>query len=166
MKSALKKRKRISAGDRRRSIIETAMLEFARKGFHGTTTRDLARAAGVSEALLFQHFKNKEEIYEEVQFLCLEAEQAAGDTLSGLRPGTEALIFSIVILIYEVFCGFGGRAKNEMLRRLQAHSMLEDGKFARAFFEKHFIHWFPFVRKCFAAARVSGDLVDKEIPDL
>jgi len=36
---------------------------FSRKGFAGTTTRELAAAAGLNEALLFRHFGNKEEIY-------------------------------------------------------------------------------------------------------
>ena len=36
---------------------------FAAKGFDGTTTRELADAAGVSEALLFKHFPNKEALF-------------------------------------------------------------------------------------------------------
>ncbi len=35
------------------------MAAFARSGFKGTRSRDLARAAGVSEALIFKHFPNK-----------------------------------------------------------------------------------------------------------
>ncbi len=36
---------------------------FARKGFRGTTTRDLATHADVNEAIIFRHFNNKEELY-------------------------------------------------------------------------------------------------------
>lgn len=49
--------------DRRQQIIEAAMELFARKGFRGTTTRDLAAHAGVNEAIIFRHFKTKEELY-------------------------------------------------------------------------------------------------------
>jgi AcrR family transcriptional regulator len=49
--------------DRRQQIIESAMELFARKGFRGTTTRDLATHAEVNEAIIFRYFKNKEELY-------------------------------------------------------------------------------------------------------
>jgi len=49
--------------DRRQEILTAAMELFARKGFRGTTTRDLATHAEVNEAIIFRHFKNKEELY-------------------------------------------------------------------------------------------------------
>jgi len=39
------------------------MKLFAKKGFRGTTTRDLAIQAEVNEAIIFRHFRNKEELY-------------------------------------------------------------------------------------------------------
>lgn len=38
------------------------MAAFAEKGFHGTTTRDIATAAGLSSAALYVHHKSKEEL--------------------------------------------------------------------------------------------------------
>ena len=49
--------------DRRQDILTAAMALFAEKGFRGTTTRDLATQAEVNEAIIFRHFKNKEELY-------------------------------------------------------------------------------------------------------
>ena len=49
--------------DRRQEIISAAIELFAQKGFRGTTTRDLAAHAGVNEAIIFRHFKTKEELY-------------------------------------------------------------------------------------------------------
>src|SRR5262245_55489368 len=49
--------------DRRQDILTAAMELFAEKGFRGTTTRDLATQAEVNEAIIFRHFKNKEELY-------------------------------------------------------------------------------------------------------
>jgi AcrR family transcriptional regulator len=49
--------------DRRQDILIAAMDLFAKTGFRGTTTRDLAAAAGVNEAIIFRHFTNKEELY-------------------------------------------------------------------------------------------------------
>src|SRR3989304_5256210 len=49
--------------DRRQDILMAAMQLFAQKGFRGTTTRDLATQADVNEAIIFRHFKTKEELY-------------------------------------------------------------------------------------------------------
>jgi len=50
----------------RTRILQTAQKLFASKGFDGTTTRDLAQAAGVAEGTLFRHFANKKSILVEV----------------------------------------------------------------------------------------------------
>jgi len=57
---------RIPGPERKEKILAAAVELFARKGFAGTTTRELALAAGINEALLFRHFGNKEELYLEV----------------------------------------------------------------------------------------------------
>jgi AcrR family transcriptional regulator len=49
--------------DRRQDILTAAMDLFAKKGFRGTTTRDLATQADVNEAIIFRHFNNKDELY-------------------------------------------------------------------------------------------------------
>src|SRR5258708_30190837 len=67
-------KKRLSAEERREAITDAARAIFAEKGFHGTTTRELAQAASVSEALLFQHFPNKEAIYEAMLAACFKTE--------------------------------------------------------------------------------------------
>ena len=51
---------RMKARDRKNQILLAAMELFSEHGFHGSRTRDLARKAGVSEALLFRHFPTKE----------------------------------------------------------------------------------------------------------
>lgn len=52
------------AGDaRREQIIGVAMRLFGENGFRGTTTKEIANAAGVSEATVFKHFANKNELY-------------------------------------------------------------------------------------------------------
>jgi AcrR family transcriptional regulator len=51
-------------GDKRREqIIHTAVNLFSQKGFKGTTTKEIARAAGVSEAMVFKHFDSKDALY-------------------------------------------------------------------------------------------------------
>src|SRR5436190_3487159 len=49
--------------DRRQEIVASAIELFARKGFRGTTTRDLATHDEINEAIIFRYFKTKEELY-------------------------------------------------------------------------------------------------------
>ncbi len=52
------------AGEERRlQILAVAMSLFSERGFRGTTTKEIAHASGVSEAMVFRHFANKEELY-------------------------------------------------------------------------------------------------------
>jgi len=53
----------------RSRILQAAQRLFASQGFDGTTTRDLAQAAGVAEGTLFRHFPNKKAILVEVATL-------------------------------------------------------------------------------------------------
>jgi AcrR family transcriptional regulator len=48
---------------KRQEIIAAAIELFAKNGFRGTTTRDLATHAGVNEAIIFRHFNTKQELY-------------------------------------------------------------------------------------------------------
>jgi len=51
-------------GDERRDqILKTAITLFSQRGFSGTTTKEIARAAGVSEAMVFRHFASKDGLY-------------------------------------------------------------------------------------------------------
>lgn len=54
---------RLSAPNRRKALLTAALELFSRQGYRGTTTREIARRAEVSEALLFRHFPSKEELY-------------------------------------------------------------------------------------------------------
>ncbi len=54
---------RMSAEDRRRQLIEVAIDLFSRKGFDGTTTKEIAAAAGVTEAIIFRHFATKQDLH-------------------------------------------------------------------------------------------------------
>lgn len=52
-----------TAAERREALIEAAVEVFAERGFHGTPTTAVAKAAGISQAYLFRLFPTKEELY-------------------------------------------------------------------------------------------------------
>lgn len=54
---------RLSRANRRKAIVDAAVELFAEVGFRGGTTRELARRAGVTEPVLYEHFQTKSDLY-------------------------------------------------------------------------------------------------------
>jgi AcrR family transcriptional regulator len=54
---------RMAAAERRQHLVETAIRLFTEGSYHGTTTAEIARAAGVSEPILYRHFASKRDLY-------------------------------------------------------------------------------------------------------
>jgi len=54
---------RLTAAERRDSVLDAAMIEFADHGFEGTSTEDIARRAGISQPYLFRLFGTKKELF-------------------------------------------------------------------------------------------------------
>ncbi|MFD7729873.1 TetR/AcrR family transcriptional regulator [Kitasatospora phosalacinea] len=63
---------RMSAEERRESVVRAAMVEFARGGYRGTSTEAIARRVGVSQPYLFRLFPNKQAIFEAAAEHCME----------------------------------------------------------------------------------------------
>jgi AcrR family transcriptional regulator len=54
---------RMAASERRRHLVETAIRLFTEGSYRGTTTAEIARAAGISEPILYRHFASKRDLY-------------------------------------------------------------------------------------------------------
>ncbi len=54
---------RMAGAERRVHLIETAIRLFTEGSYRGTTTAEIARAAGVSEPILYRHFASKRDLY-------------------------------------------------------------------------------------------------------
>src|SRR6266542_5517629 len=67
---------RMAGEERHLQILRVAMSLFSQRGFRGTTTKEIALAAGVSEAMVFRHFATKEALYSAIldQKACLHDE--------------------------------------------------------------------------------------------
>jgi AcrR family transcriptional regulator len=87
--TAAKTRK--TAEERREAILEAALIEFAERGLHGTSTDDIARRAGISQPYLFRLFGTKKELFMAACARCMDqTRQAFADAAAGLQ-GEEAL---------------------------------------------------------------------------
>jgi TetR/AcrR family transcriptional regulator len=79
---------RLSAGKRREQLLQVAIDLFSRKGFKGTTTREIAASAGVTEAIIFRHFATKEQLYTAIIDRRLNSPEAA-KWIAGLRAAMD-----------------------------------------------------------------------------
>jgi AcrR family transcriptional regulator len=94
------RRRRMPAAQRREVILAAAEDTFARCGYHGASLDDIAHGAGVSKALIYEHFTSKRELHgslldEHVAeiFRRLEATAERGDAGERrLRSGLEAFL--------------------------------------------------------------------------
>src|SRR5215211_8661461 len=93
-------RRRMPAPLRREAILAAAEEVFARRGYHGAALDDIAQAAGISKALIYEHFTSKRELHaslvtahvEEI-FRRLQANHEAGTTgEERLRGGIDAFL--------------------------------------------------------------------------
>jgi AcrR family transcriptional regulator len=85
-------RRRMAARDRRALILDAAREAFAEGGYHSTSLEDVAERAGVSKALLYEHFDSKRDLHAAM----LEAHvrdllERIGVALAGAEPGEERL---------------------------------------------------------------------------
>src|SRR5436305_3719371 len=101
----MKSTSKLSAQERREAIIKAVRRAFAEKGFHGTTTRELAEAAGVSEALLFKHFPSKEALYTAMHSSCCQQAAGEGRALMDLEPSTSSLVLLVHFLVARLGLG-------------------------------------------------------------
>ena len=89
---------RVQSQDSRDEILKAAMELFANRGFHETSMSEVAREARVSKALIFWHFKTKEELFVAVLNRLLEpyfidfAEEASMDERVQIEKLVEAYL--------------------------------------------------------------------------
>ena len=124
-------------GDLRRQLILGAARRcFARNGFAGTTTKSVAAAAAISEALLFKHFPSKAALYAEIL-----AEECEADPdllhLLGQEPSTATLVQLVRGMVGHFMQINDGLGEQDAQRlRLMVTSHLDDGEFARLLYAK------------------------------
>lgn len=128
----MNRRARIAAPDRRQQIMDAATELFARQGFKGTTTRQIAEHVGVNEALLFRHFSKKEDLYWAI--IDHKCRTATGlDRLSaGPWPSADGALFAGIAEDM-----LRRHEKDGNLLRLVLYTALESHRLSRRFFDTY-----------------------------
>ena len=127
--------------ERREQILRVAMSLFSNHGFRGTTTKEIAHAAGVSEAMVFRHFATKEDLYAAI----LDHKACSGGgsfdpalmAADGIKQKDDARVFESLAL-----GALDYHDQDPEFQRLLLYSALEKHKLAEMFFD-------GFVRKVY-----------------
>ncbi|HEY7218739.1 MAG TPA: TetR/AcrR family transcriptional regulator [Candidatus Binatia bacterium] len=154
---------RLSAEARKEAIVAAVQDVFAEKGFDGTTTRELAKAAGVSEALLYKHFPSKESLYAAMLDGCSKGPTfAEASRILELDASTSTLVVMVHFMISHYVLGRPGDTHRAALNALLVRSLLGDGEFVRLMHKKLVSAWLKKFEACLHAAAKAGEM--HEVP--
>jgi AcrR family transcriptional regulator len=125
---------------RRDQIVREAMALFARHGFAGTTTQEIARRAEISEALLFRIFRDKKSLYSAI------IDQKIAETEADLFPRQAALeerdeeVFGTIATVL-----MRAMERDPSFVRLLLYSGLEQHQLAEMFYEARIAKLYSFL---------------------
>ncbi len=151
---------RMAGEERRQQIVRVAMRLFSQRGFSGTTTKEIAREAGVSEAMVFKHFATKEELFNAI----LDHKACAGDMghacaalAEAIERGDDRAVFEglaqTVLHFHEHDTDFA---------RLLLHSALQGHELFQMFWQRNVRETANFLRTYIAGRQQAGALRDVE----
>lgn len=145
---------RMSGDERRSQILRVAIKLFSQNGFRGTTTREIARAAGVSEAMVFRHFATKHELYHAIldHKAC---EGRAADPMEMIREALtakddEQVFYQLILNVLKKHEG------DPEFMRLLFHSALEGHELAEIFIDENLVPIYEFISAYIAQRQEDG----------
>src|SRR3954471_11314418 len=146
------------ASDRRTQLLSTALDVFSQQGFSGTTTKEIAAAAGVTEAIIFRHFPSKQALYQAV----LESESACPGLQGWMSAVQECMdknddagLFRAIARAINESYGEGSR-----LERVMLFAALEGNEQGLAHYRSFSIPIYEFLRVYLVRRQREGALAD------
>src|SRR4029079_11391408 len=134
---------RMAGEERRLQILAVAVSLFSQKGFRGTTTKEIATAAGVSEAMVFRHFATKQELYSAIldHKACASGRFDPAETAAATmqRKDDRAVFESLALGALD------HHEKDPQFQRLLLYSALEKHELAQMFFDQIVRHVYDFL---------------------
>ena len=145
--------KRLSAPERRISLINAAKTLFADKGFHGVSIDEIVNAVGVSPAILYRHFKSKDELYDAVlqDFACQR--ESYVDTIVNSDADFENVLRGITSVFIDSI------ASQPDLLRIELYSVLEGHEVHREFFQNRWKTFTDYIEFSLKELQTLGKIV-------
>jgi AcrR family transcriptional regulator len=120
--------KRLSAEERRASIIKVSKRLFAQNGFHGVSIDEIVREVGVSPAILYRHFESKDELYAAVLQEFSATRESYVEAVVADDNGFEQVLRGMTTVFVSSIMNHPDMLKMEM------HSQLEGSEASQEFF--------------------------------
>src|ERR1044071_5006147 len=151
---------RMAGEERRLQILAIAVSLFSERGFRGTTTKEIAQAAGVSEAMVFRHFATKQELYAAI----LDHKACAGDKLEPEEMAADAIQRKDDRAVFEALAlgALNHHEKDPDFQRLLLHSALEKHELAQMFFDEFVSRVYEFLGSYIRERQREGALIEMD----
>ena len=151
---------RMAGEERRLQILAVAVRLFSQKGFRGTTTKEIAQAAGVSEAMVFRHFATKEELYAAI----LDHKACSGDRFEPEEMAADGIERKDDRAVFESLAlgALNHHEKDPEFQRLLLHSALEKHELAEMFFDKFVRRVYEFLGGYIRDRQREGALIEMD----
>jgi AcrR family transcriptional regulator len=149
---------RMAGEERRLQILAVAVSLFSNRGFRGTTTKEIAQAAGVSEAMVFRHFATKEELYAAI----LDHKACSSGTFQPAEMAAEGIARKDDRGVFESLAlgALNYHEKDPEFQRLLLHSALEKHELAQMFFNEFVRRVYEFLGSYIRERQREGALLE------
>lgn len=152
---------RLPAAQRKVQLLDTAARVFATHGYTGTTTAELAKAAGISEPIIYRHFKSKKDLFIElIERTSLDTVRAWESELKGVSDPAERLV---KIIRSNPMVLPQGHLRYRVI--VQAMTEIQDAE-VRAALIAHIQKLHDFLMREVEAAQAGGQISKRFSPDL
>jgi AcrR family transcriptional regulator len=150
---------RMAGEERRLQILRVAVSLFSNRGFRGTTTKEIAQAAGVSEAMVFRHFATKEELYAAI----LDHKACrGGEAFEPEKMAAEGIGQKDDRAVFEALArgALDHHEHDPEFQRLLLHSALEKHELAQMFFDQFVLRVYKFLGDYIRRRQRDGAFID------
>jgi AcrR family transcriptional regulator len=149
---------RMAGEERRLQILRVAVSLFSNRGFRGTTTKEIAQAAGVSEAMVFRHFATKEELYAAI----LDHKACRGESFEPEKMAAEGIGQKDDRTVFEALAlgALNHHEHDPEFQRLLLHSALEKHELAEMFFDQFVRRVYEFLGDYIRQRQREGAFID------
>lgn len=152
---------RMTGDERRSQILQIAIKLFSQYGFRGTTTKEIAKEAGVSEAMVFRHYATKQELYDAIlDWKACESNRAANPfelVSDAMEQKDDFKVFYLMMLN-----ALNKHETDPQFMRLLFHSALEGHELAEMFIEQNIVPMYDFLSS-YLAQRQKENAIRKDV---
>src|SRR5215213_3747974 len=149
---------RLAGEERRLQLLAVAVSLFSQKGFRGTTTKEIAQAAGVSEAMVFRHFATKQELYSAI----LDHKACASGRFDPAEMAADPIERKDDPAVFESLAlgALNHHENDPEFQRLLLHSALEKHELAQMFFDTIVRHVYDFLGNYIRVRQRDGAFIE------